>query len=103
MSDFDVVIVGMGPVGAAAAILFGDAGLNVAVIEKTTEIYPLPRAVGMDGEVVRAFQKMGRGEALNAILQGVRPGDRAGFANSKREWLFGQDWSSWGINGWAPI
>lgn len=100
---FDVAIVGMGPVGAAAAILFAEAGLDVVVFEKTEAIYPLPRAVGMDGEIVRAFQRIGRGEELNALLQPKRPGDRAGFANSRREWLFGQDWVDFGRNGWQPI
>lgn len=101
--QFDVAIVGMGPVGAAAAILFAEAGLRVAVIEKSPDIYPLPRAVGMDGEIVRAFQKLGYGEALNATLQPVRPGERAGFVNSKHDWLFGHEFAKRGVNGWAPI
>ena len=100
---YDVAIVGMGPVGAAAAILFADAGLDVAIVEKTEEIYPLPRAVGMDGEVVRAFQKLGKGEELNDLLQQRRPNDRVGFANSKREWMFGQEWPDFGVNGWQAV
>lgn len=100
---YDVAIVGMGPVGATAAILFAEAGLNVAVFERTEAIYPLPRAVGMDGEIVRAFQRIGRGDELSALLQPKRPGDRAGFASSRREWLFGQQWAEFGRNGWQPI
>ena len=103
MDSFDVAIVGMGPVGAAAAILFAHAGLNVAVIERDKDVYALPRAVAMDGEIVRAFQRVGIAEDVAALLQAVRPGDRAGFANSKREWLFGQEWQSFGANGWQPI
>jgi 3-(3-hydroxy-phenyl)propionate hydroxylase len=100
---YDVAIVGMGPVGAAAAILFADSGLDVAIVEKAEEIYPLPRAVGMDGEVVRAFQKLGAGEEFNNLLQQRRPKDRVGFANSKREWMFGQEWAEFGVNGWQPV
>lgn len=103
MDSFDVAIVGMGPVGATAAILFAHAGLNVAVIERDKDVYPLPRAVAMDGEIVRAFQRVGIAEDVTALLQTTRPGDRAGFANSRREWLFGQDWQSFGPNGWQPI
>lgn len=103
MQSHDIAIVGMGPVGAAAATLFGHAGLSVVVFERDREVYALPRAVAMDGEVVRAFQGIGRGEAIEALLQPLRPGDRAGFANSKREWLFGADWTDHGSSGWRDI
>lgn len=100
---FDVAIVGMGPVGAAAALFLAHEGLNVVVFEKGNEVYQLPRAVALDGEIVRAFQKIGLGDELNTILQQVRPGERAGFTNSKREWLFGQELVPFGRNGWQPI
>lgn len=103
MQSCDVVIVGMGPIGAAGAILLGEAGLSVAVIEPERDVYPLPRAVGMDGEIVRAFQAIGRSDDLAAMLQPIRPGSRAGFANSSREWLFGQDLREFGPSGWPPL
>ena len=53
--QYDVAIIGLGPVGATAAILFAEAGLNVVVIERDIEVYKLPRAVNLDGEIVRAF------------------------------------------------
>ncbi len=101
--DFDVLIVGLGPVGATAAILFGEAGLTVGAIERDEEVYRLPRAVNLDGEIVRALQRVGRGAAVDAIMQTVRPGDRAGFANSRREWLFGSEAKDFGVNGWQPM
>ncbi len=101
--QFDVIIVGLGPVGATAAILFGAAGLTVAAIERDVEVYRLPRAVNLDGEIVRAMQRVGRGEAVDALMQSVRPGDRAGFANSRREWLFGSEARGSGVNGWQPM
>ena len=103
MRNYDIAVVGMGPVGAAAATLFGCAGLRTVAFERDREVFALPRAVAMDGEVVRAFQGIGRGEELNALLQPLRPGDRAGFANSKREWLFGAEWSGFGTSGWRDI
>jgi 3-(3-hydroxy-phenyl)propionate hydroxylase len=100
---FDVAIVGLGPVGAAAAILFADAGLEVAVIERDSEVFALPRAVGIDGEIVRAFHAHGRSEAMAALLQPTRPDGRAGFANARREWLFGAPMPDFGPNGWPPM
>ena len=40
--DYDVAIVGCGPVGAIAANLLGHAGLRTMVIEREVEPYPLP-------------------------------------------------------------
>jgi len=99
---FDVAIIGLGPVGCTAAILLAEAGLNIAVIERDDTVYRLPRAVNLDGEIVRAFQRVGRAEAVDALMQSIRPGDRAGFANAQREWLFGQDMIAFGSNGWQP-
>ena len=99
---YDVAIVGMGPVGASAAIHMAHLGLNVAIFEKETQIYPLPRAVSIDGEIVRAFQSIGRGDELASILQPIRPDDRAGFADADRNWLFGVNFASTGPNGWPP-
>ena len=103
MESFDIAIVGMGPVGATAAILFAHAGLKVAIFERDKEVYALPRAVNIDSEVIRAFQRIGLGQTLADMLQKVRPGDRAGFANSKREWLFGNEFVAFGSNAWQPM
>jgi 3-(3-hydroxy-phenyl)propionate hydroxylase len=103
LQKVDVAIIGMGPVGAAAALFLAHEGLSVVVFEKSEEVYDLPRAVALDGEIVRAFQRIGLGEELDAILQSVRPGERAGFANSKHEWLFGQQMKDFGRNGWQPM
>jgi 3-(3-hydroxy-phenyl)propionate hydroxylase len=101
-SLYDLIIVGLGPVGCTAAILLAEAGLNIAVVERDAEVYKLPRAVKLDGEIIRAFQAVSRGDAVNELMQKIRPGDRAGFANSKREWLFGQEMKSFGSDGWQP-
>ena len=87
--SFDVAIVGLGPVGCLAAILFAEAGLKVVAVEKEAQVYTLPRAVNLDGEIIRALQPIGLAETVNQMMQPIRGNERAGFANSKREWLFG--------------
>ena len=48
--DFDVAIIGYGPVGATLANLLGMSGLTVVVLEREASVYHLPRAVSLDGE-----------------------------------------------------
>jgi 2-polyprenyl-6-methoxyphenol hydroxylase-like FAD-dependent oxidoreductase len=57
--DVDVAIVGFGPVGQTLAALLGRKGHRVAAVERYRDIYPLPRAVRIDGEVLRAMQNIG--------------------------------------------
>lgn len=99
---FDVTILGLGPVGCTLAIFLAEAGLKVAAVERDETVYRLPRAVNLDGEIIRAFQRVGRASEVNAMMQPVRDGDRAGFADPDRNWLFGQDMPSFGSNGWQP-
>ena len=101
-APYDVAVLGLGPVGCLATLLLSHAGLRVAAIERDEEVYRLPRAVNLDGEIVRALQPLGLADALNALLQPVREGERAGFANSRREWLFGNTMRAFGSNGWQP-
>ena len=61
---FDVAIVGYGPTGLALACLLGSAGHRVVVVERWPELYTLPRAAHVDGEVMRLFQRMGVAEEI---------------------------------------
>src|SRR5580693_4468433 len=62
--QFDICIIGCGPVGAALANLLGMSGLRVVVLEREPSVYHLPRAVALDGEGMRLVQTMGLAEEL---------------------------------------
>jgi 2-polyprenyl-6-methoxyphenol hydroxylase-like FAD-dependent oxidoreductase len=101
--DVDVAIVGFGPVGALSALLLARAGLRVAILERSREPVVLPRAVGLDGESMRAFQRIGLGDAVNAIVQPPREIEQVCFTNSRREPLFGLEIPQHGQNGWRAV
>lgn len=61
---FDVVIVGLGPVGATLANLLGQRGLQVAVVESSPEVYDKPRAITADHEAMRVFQECGLAQEI---------------------------------------
>ncbi len=63
---FDAVIIGYGPVGATMAGLLVCRGWSVAVIDRLPDIYPLPRAVRLDGETMRVFDELGIGDQVDA-------------------------------------
>tara|TARA_B110000902_G_scaffold138396_1_gene160009 strand:+ start:7164 stop:8660 length:1497 start_codon:yes stop_codon:yes gene_type:complete len=57
--DYDVIICGLGPVGATLANLLGLSGISTLVIEREKSAYQLPRAVHLDDEIMRIFQTIG--------------------------------------------
>ncbi|MEM1413914.1 MAG: bifunctional 3-(3-hydroxy-phenyl)propionate/3-hydroxycinnamic acid hydroxylase [Myxococcota bacterium] len=65
----DVIVVGAGPTGLALAILLGQRGLRVSVLERHQSVYPLPRAVHLDDEVYRLLYGLGVGDAFGAITE----------------------------------
>lgn len=66
--DHDVSIIGLGPVGATLAILLAQQGLSVGIYEREAAPYPLPRAVHIDGEVMRVFQQVGIAQSIEPSL-----------------------------------
>lgn len=65
MQQFEVLIVGMGPVGLAAANLLGQAGINVRLIEKNEELSPVPKALFIDDEFFRLLSALGLEAAIS--------------------------------------
>ncbi|MDH7794997.1 MULTISPECIES: bifunctional 3-(3-hydroxy-phenyl)propionate/3-hydroxycinnamic acid hydroxylase [unclassified Beijerinckia] len=61
---YDVAIVGYGPSGMLAAILLGRAGHRVAVIERYTCLYNLPRVGIVHDDILRMFQEIGIAERV---------------------------------------
>lgn len=54
----DVMVVGLGPVGAVASLLLAREGLKVIAIEKAQAAHETPRAIGIDHESLRTLQKV---------------------------------------------
>lgn len=63
-AQFDVVVVGAGPVGVTMANLFGVYGIKTLLIERNADILDYPRAVGLDDEAMRTFQSAGLAQDL---------------------------------------
>jgi len=91
----DVLIVGCGPTGAALANLLGAAGVHVLALDRNQGILPLPRAVHVDGEVMRIFQAMGLAPEMMKV---VRPGGSMRWVNAQGETLLVRA----GIDGLGP-
>ena len=73
MTDYDVIICGLGPVGQLLALLLGDRGVRTLALDREPEPYLLPRAAVIDDEVLRIFQSVGLDDAVLADAQ-VQPG-----------------------------
>jgi 3-(3-hydroxy-phenyl)propionate hydroxylase len=84
MDEYDVIIIGLGPTGAVLATMLGDANIKTLVLEHDTEIYPLPRAVHFDDEVMRIFQAVG---IADAVLKSAQPATGYEFRNGAGEVL----------------
>lgn len=100
----DVAIIGAGPVGLFAALLLARSGLSVEVFERWPTFYPLPRACGIDHEVIRLLQGAGLAEAVEPLLDPViGPEKTYEFLDKNGETLLQIDWNRPGLSGWAQM
>ena len=71
MTSAPVVVVGAGPTGVTTALALAVQGVPSVLLERRTDVHPLPRAVHLDDEAVRVLQAVGVAPAFRAIS---RPG-----------------------------
>lgn len=67
--DCDVAIIGYGPTGETAALLLGRLGIETIVLERDPEPYAHARAVAVDDEVLRIWQRAGVAERLEQDME----------------------------------
>lgn len=63
--DYDVAVIGLGPVGATVSSLLGRAGVRVVALERDPDVFPLPRAAHLDHMSLRTLQEL---ELLDELL-----------------------------------
>ncbi|WP_164662109.1 bifunctional 3-(3-hydroxy-phenyl)propionate/3-hydroxycinnamic acid hydroxylase [Tropicibacter sp. Alg240-R139] len=101
--DTDVAIVGAGPVGTLLAILLGQRGKKVTLIERWTTHYGLPRAVTYDHEIARIFATLGidseNDDAINFHDELYYCKNRDGQNLSIVDWQ-SQSASGWRVRYW---
>lgn len=97
---FDVAIVGYGPTGMTLAALLGRAGHRVAVIERYSGLYNLPRAATFDDETMRLLQKLG---IAQRVFPSTRTQDTYDWCNAAGEVLISNRFADVGINGWPEF
>ncbi|MFF5818050.1 bifunctional 3-(3-hydroxy-phenyl)propionate/3-hydroxycinnamic acid hydroxylase MhpA [Lysinibacillus capsici] len=67
VKEFDVAIIGYGPVGATLANYLGKAGLSVGVFEREPSVFHMPRASHLDGEIMRCYQAIDLAEQIEKV------------------------------------
>lgn len=100
VEDFDVVVVGLGPVGATLAHLLGLHDVRTLVLDREGAAYHLPRAVHFDDEIMRVLQSIGIAEKMLPRLR-INPGMRFVDPNGRLllDWPRPQEPSAL---GWHP-
>jgi 2-polyprenyl-6-methoxyphenol hydroxylase-like FAD-dependent oxidoreductase len=97
---YDVIQVGYGPVSESLALMLGKQSRKVAVVERWSVRYPLPRAVCVDHELYRVLSAVGMADVLPAVTQ---PGPLYQWFNAKWQELLVIDWSSPSISGGPEV
>jgi len=70
-----VLIVGGGPVGLVTSLALSSLGVRNTVIERSVDVYGLPRAIVMDAEVRHSLSRLGLGSRLDEVLEPMLAAD----------------------------
>ena len=100
--DYDVAIIGLGPVGSFAALLLEKRGLKVLAIDKDKDIYSLPRAVSISDQGLRMAQEV---DIDDIYIDNSSELGGAGFVDENLKFI-GEAINLKGFttpNGWAPM
>ena len=81
--DYDVIVIGYGPVGETCANLLGYYKIKSLIIDKDLGVFPLPRAITWDAECVRAMSVCNFTEEVDLRL--IRAADHV---DSKSKLIF---------------
>ncbi len=106
-TEVDILIVGLGPVGATLAALLGCRGIRVLAIESQKEVYPLPRAAHVDHEIMRIFQSIGLIDAIKPHIRMApdyefRTASGATIVRFERQGMIGASGWPVGFNVYQP-
>lgn len=96
--DADVAIVGAGPVGTLLAILLGQRGKRVTLVERWSTHYALPRAVTYDHEIARILATLGIDSENDPAIS--YHDELYYWKNKDRQNLQVVDWQSLSASGW---
>lgn len=95
--EYDVLVVGAGPVGLTTAILLGSRGWRVGVVERWPHPYRLPRAVSLDDETARTLASLGLAGILPTISEATKEYE---WRNGKGETLLRLEYEGNVLSGW---
>lgn len=68
----DLAVIGLGPTGAMLSLLMSRRGRSVIALDRASQVSDEPRAVYLDGEAMRLFQRVGVADHLTAKIQAAR-------------------------------
>ncbi|MEC7761565.1 MAG: bifunctional 3-(3-hydroxy-phenyl)propionate/3-hydroxycinnamic acid hydroxylase [Pseudomonadota bacterium] len=95
--DYDIAVIGRGPVGLTMAMSAAQLGMRTVVIEKHRDLYGLPRAGHVDHEIMRLFQKFG---IVDDVLADCYPTTEYVWVNAHGETLLEFDWGEKSVSGY---